>query len=102
MDFVIRNARLPEGAPERPTVDIAFQAGRIIAIERSITAQAPSYDAEGRLACAGLVETHIHLDKSRILDRCAPQPRRTLSPVAIVAPINHTMMVEDSLARAYL
>jgi cytosine deaminase len=100
MDFVIRNARLPEGAPERPTVDIAFKAGRIIAIEGSIAAQAPSYDAKGCLACAGLVETHIHLDKSRIIDRCAPQPRRTLSPVTSVAPIKHTMTVEDTYQRA--
>ena len=96
MDFVIRNARLPEGA----SADIGFERGRIAAIERSITAQAPTYDAKGCLACAGLVETHIHLDKSRIIDRCAPQPRRTLSPVASVAPIKHTMTVEDNYQRA--
>lgn len=100
MDFVIRNARLPEGAPDRPTVDIGFKEGRIAAIERSVTVQSPAYDAKGRLACAGLVETHIHLDKSRIIDRCAPQPRRTLSPVASVAPIKHTMTVEDTYKRA--
>jgi len=96
MDFVIRNARLPEGA----SVDIGFEGGRIAAIERSITAQAPAYDAKGSLACAGLVETHIHLDKSRIIDRCAPQPRRTLSPVASVAPIKHSMTVQDNYQRA--
>src|SRR5262245_5077984 len=96
MDFVIRNARLAEGA----SVDIGFEAGRIAAIERSIAAQAPSYDAKGCLACGGLVETHIHLDKSRIIDRCAPQPRKTLSPVASVAPIKHTMTVEDNYKRA--
>jgi cytosine deaminase len=96
MDFVIRNARLPEGA----SADIGFEGGRIAAIERSIPAQVPAYDAKGCLACAGLVETHIHLDKSRIVDRCAPQPRRTLSPVASVAPIKHTMTVEDNYQRA--
>ncbi|HEX2651993.1 MAG TPA: amidohydrolase family protein [Burkholderiales bacterium] len=96
MDFVIRNARLPEGA----TVDIGIQGGRIAAIERSIAAQAPSYDAKGCLVCAGLVETHIHIDKSRIIDRCAPQPRKTLSPVTGVAPIKHTMTVEDTYKRA--
>ena len=96
MDLVIRNARLAEG----DTVEIGIQAGRIAAIERSITADAPAYDAKGCLACAGLVETHIHLDKSRIIDRCAPQPRRTLSPVASVAPIKHTMSVEDNYQRA--
>src|SRR5262245_14731364 len=100
MDFVIRNARLPDGAPDQPPVDLGFKGGRIAAIERSIAAQAPAYDAKGRLACAGLVETHIHLDKSRIIDRCAPQPRRTLSPVTSVAPIKDTMTVEDNYRRA--
>ena len=96
MDFVIRNARLADGT----TTDIGIKNGRIAGLERSIAAQAPAYDAKGRLACAGLVETHIHLDKSRIIDRCAPQPRKTLSPVTGVAPIKHTMTVEDTYKRA--
>ena len=96
MDLVIRNARFAEG----DTADIGIQGGRIVAVERSISAQAPAYDAKGLLACAGLVETHIHLDKSRIIDRCAPQPRRTLSPVTSVAPIKDTMTVEDNYKRA--
>jgi cytosine deaminase len=96
MDLIIRNARLAEGK----TVDIGIKDGRIVAIEHALTAQAPAYDAKGRLACAGLVETHIHIDKSRIMDRCAPQPRRTLSPVSSVAPIKHTMTVEDTYTRA--
>jgi len=37
-------------------------------------AQCETYDAGGRLVCAGLIESHIHLDKSRIADRC-PLPR---------------------------
>jgi cytosine/creatinine deaminase len=100
MDFVIRNARPAEDTPDRPTVDIGISGGRIAAIGRSITAPAPAYDAKGCLACAGLVETHIHIDKSRIIDRCAPQPRKTLSPVTGVAPIKHTMTVEDTYKRA--
>ena len=48
-----------------------------------------SYDA-GALACPGLIETHIHLDKSRIIDRCAPQERATLSPVFGVTPVKKT------------
>jgi cytosine deaminase len=96
MDLVIRNARLADGA----AVDIGVKDGRIAALEHSIAAQAPVYDAKGCLVCAGLVETHIHLDKSRIIDRCAPQPRKTLSPVTSVAPIKHTMTVEDTYKRA--
>ena len=43
-------------------------------------AAAQSYDAGGRLVCAGLVETHIHLDKSRIIDRCPPPNGRRRQP----------------------
>ena len=74
LDLVIRNARLP-GA-QGPLVDIGIAKGRIAAIEPGIVADAPSHDAQGCLCCAGLVETHIHLDKSRIIDRCAPEPSR--------------------------
>ena len=77
MDLIIRNARLAGSSADQPTVDIGIKAGRIAAIERTLPVQAPSYDAKGCLACAGLVETHIHIDKSRIIDRCGPQPRRT-------------------------
>jgi cytosine deaminase len=97
MEFVIRNARLEAGAP---TVDIGIEKGRIAAIEPSLPAHLPGYDAKGCLACAGLVETHIHIDKSRIIDRCAPQPRATYSPVKGVAPIKDTMTLEDTYKRA--
>ena len=63
-------------------------------------AAAPIYDAKGCLACGGLIETHIHLDKSRVIDRCAPPERRTLSPVIGVRPLKQSMSVEDVRARA--
>src|SRR5262249_1489417 len=63
-------------------------------------ADAEIYDAQGRLACPGLIETHIHIDKSRIIDRCAPQPRKELSPVKGVTPLKPAMTVEDVYARA--
>ncbi len=96
MDLVIRNARPAGGSP----VDIGIEHGRIAAIAPRLAAEGPSFDAQGRLACPGLIETHIHLDKSRIIDRCAPQERRTLSPILGVAPLKKTMSVEDVRARA--
>lgn len=96
MDLIVRNARPGGGA----AVDIGIENGRIAAIAPQLAAEGPSFDAKGRLACAGLVETHIHLDKSRIIDRCAPQDRRTLSPILSVAPIKKEMSVEDVRARA--
>ena len=98
MDLIIRNARLSDrdGGPH----DIGIADGRIVAIAQSIAAEADAYDAQGCLACPGLIETHIHLDKSRIIDRCAPQPRASLSPVKGVTPLKKDMSVEDVHARA--
>jgi len=98
MDLIIRNARLSDRGGE--PLDIGVARGRIAAIAPNIAADAPVYDAGGKLACPGLVETHIHLDKSRIIDRCAPQDRRTLSPVKGVTPLKAAMSVEDVRARA--
>ena len=99
MDLIIRNARLA-GGPGTAPIDIGIDDGRIVAIEPRLAAEGPSFDAQGRLACPGLIETHIHLDKSRIIDRCAPQERKTLSPIAGVAPLKKSMTVEDVHARA--
>lgn len=99
MDLIIRNARLAGGADSAP-VDIGIDEGRIAAIEPRLAADGPSFDAKGRLACPGLIETHIHLDKSRIIDRCAPQERKTLSPITGVAPLKKSMTVEDVRMRA--
>jgi cytosine deaminase len=99
MDFIVRNARLADRAAD-PPLDIGIGKGRIVAVERGLAAEAPSYDAGGRLACPGLIETHIHIDKSRIIDRCAPQERATLSPVKGVTPIKDSMTVEDVRTRA--
>ncbi|MBB4123400.1 amidohydrolase family protein [Martelella radicis] len=68
IDFIIRNARLAE---QETPVDIAFSGSRIASVANGITCDAPSFDAGGRLATPGLTETHIHLDKAGIIDRCA-------------------------------
>jgi cytosine/creatinine deaminase len=99
VDLVIRNARLAD-RPSAGPLDIGVEKGRIVAIEHALAADAEVYDAGGRLACPGLIETHIHLDKSRIIDRCAPQERGALSPVKSVTPLKPGMTVEDVRARA--
>jgi cytosine/creatinine deaminase len=98
LDLIIRNARLA-GRSDAPR-DIGIAGGRIAAIAPNISASAAVYDAHGLLTCPGLIESHIHLDKSRIIDRCAPQERATLSPVFGVTPVKKTMTVEDVYARA--
>jgi cytosine deaminase len=97
VDLIIRNVRL---AGQKTPTDIGVKGGRIAAIDRAIAADAPVYDAGGLLACPGLIESHIHLDKSRIIDRCAPQERKSLSPVFGVTPVKKTMTVEDVYTRA--
>src|ERR1700742_2297007 len=99
LDYVIRNARVP-GATNGGAVDIGFSKGKIAAIESKLVADAPSYDAEGCLCCGGLVETHIHLDKSRIIDRCTPETGRNAQAVARVAAAKKDFTVEDVHARA--
>ena len=100
LDTVIRNARLPD-ASGGPLVDIGIRAGRIVAIEPAIATDAPAHDAQGCLCCGGLIETHIHLDKSRIVDRCAPEPSRSQpNHMARVQAVKATFTVEDIYNRA--
>ncbi len=99
LDLVIANARLPRS--EDRTVDVGIARGRIAAIEPAIAADAPRHDAGGLLCCAGLIETHIHLDKSRIIDRCAPEPSRSRPDhMRRVQAVKGTFTAEDIYARA--
>jgi hypothetical protein len=109
MDLIVRNVRLAERPADGP-VDVGVAAGRIVAIAPGLEAPTPRehdspkaaeiYDAGGRLACAGLVETHIHLDKSRIIDRCPPPAGRAVNPVAAVAPLKAGFTGADVHRRA--
>src|SRR6476620_8466622 len=100
LDYVIRNARVP-GAANGGAVDIGFAKGKIAAIEPRLVADSPSYDAQGCLCCGGLVETHIHLDKSRIIDRCTPEPSRdNPNHMRRVAAVKSGFTVEDIYNRA--
>jgi cytosine/creatinine deaminase len=108
LDLIIRNARLAHGPAGRARasggpelVDIGFRDGRIAAIEPRIAADAPVHDAEGCLCCAGLIETHIHLDKSRIVDRCQPEPSRSQPDhMRRVQAVKASFTVEDIYERA--
>jgi cytosine deaminase len=98
MDLILRNARLPE-APAI-LVDIGVAGGRIAAIQPGLRADGPEHDAGGCLVCGGFVETHIHLDKSCIIDRCAPEEGRNANAVPRVAAVKPGFTVEDVYARA--
>jgi cytosine/creatinine deaminase len=99
MDLIIRNVRLSQARADGP-VDIGVERGRIVEIAPRLDGDAQSFDAGGRLACAGLVETHIHLDKSRIIDRCGPEEGRDVAAVKRIRPLKPHFTVEDVRARA--
>jgi cytosine deaminase len=100
-DLILRNARLANGVAAGATVDIAVAGGRIAAIEPRIAGDGETVDAGGRFVSPGLVESHFHLDKTRILDRVAPLPdRRANDYMMRTSAIKHTFTVEDVYARA--
>lgn len=98
MDLIIRNAQLPDRAPGT-LVDIGVEAGRIVALEPTIAADAQTYDAGGRLACGGLIETHIHLDKGRLLDALPPEQGRAINPVRYVQKFKPQLTEEGTRLR---
>jgi cytosine deaminase len=98
MDLIVKNAR-PVIAPDT-LVDIGISDGRIVAVAPDLPGEGETYDAGGRLVCGGLIETHVHLDKSRIIDRCGPVEGRRVNPVTLTAPLKKDFTVEDVYARA--
>jgi cytosine deaminase len=97
LDLVIRNARLADGR----TVDIGVQRGNIVALVPKLDADGPEQDAGGKLVSPGLIESHFHLDKARIVDRVPLQPNRMVRDhMERTASIKHTFTLEDIYARA--
>jgi cytosine deaminase len=68
IELVLRDARV--AGREDQVVDIGIRDGRIAALEPDLACDAPEQQLGGRLVVPGFVETHIHLDKSNIIDRC--------------------------------
>lgn len=99
-DLVLKNARVAGEAADAPLADVGIENGRIAAIGRPLQAAGEELDLGGRMLSPGLVETHIHLDKSRILDRCQPAPNRGRDHMRRVSAVKPTFTVEDVYARA--
>ena len=97
-DLILRNARL---ARSNAAVDIAVAGGQIAEIKPRISGEGESVDARGRFVSPGLVESHFHLDKSRILDRVDPLPdRRATDYMKRVSAVKDTFTPEDIYARS--
>ncbi len=95
LDLVVRNARLSDGTQ----ADIGIAAGQIAAIAPQLQTDAPSLSAEGCLLSPGLIETHIHLDKTCILDRCPAAEGSVGEAVRLTAAAKAQFTAEDVYAR---
>jgi cytosine/creatinine deaminase len=98
LDLILRKARIAGREPQ--TFDIAVAGGRIVEIATAIAADAPEQGIGGRLVIVGFVETHIHLDKSCILDRCSSERGTLAEAIAQVAAAKRAFNEDDIYQRA--
>src|SRR5256885_5331349 len=98
MDLILRNARLI-GA-EQHTTDIGIVGGKIAEVRPRLAAEGDTIDLGGRLVSSGLIETHIHLDKSCILDRVKAEKGDLEEAIQEVARAKRGFTPEDVYARA--
>jgi cytosine deaminase len=95
-DLIFRNALLRSSpAP----VDIGVKGGRIAAIEPQLAGEAVGVDLGGHLALPGFVDTHIHLDKACLLDRCGHEHASLGDAIRAVSAMKRDFTVEDVYAR---
>ena len=99
MDLILRNA-LIAGAENEPPVDIGIEGGRIAAIEAGLAAEGEEIDAGGRLVSPGFIETHIHLDKSCLLDRCKSVEGTLEEAISEVAKAKRSFQPDEVRERA--
>src|SRR5438067_555878 len=97
MDLILKNAR-----PFRheDISDIGIENGRIAAIAPALTADGPAIDLHGCMVAPGLVETHIHLDKTCIIERCRAEEGTVAEAVEQTAAAKRGFTEEDIYARA--
>jgi cytosine/creatinine deaminase len=98
MDLVIRDACVLDSGELR-RVDIGIQGAAIAAVSPDLAVDAPELKAEGCLVVAGLIETHIHLDKTCILERCRIDEGTVAEAVRETAAAKRNFTVEDVYAR---
>jgi len=98
-DLVLRNARVDGYESD---VDIVVRNGTIRTIERaaSVGADDNEVDAGGRYVSPGFVETHVHLDKSCIVDRVQNREGTLAEAIREVAKAKAAFTADDVHARA--
>src|ERR1700738_874965 len=100
-DFVLRSGRI--AGRDHELVDIGVRDGRIAAIgPRLETSPDSTRDIalDGRLLIPGFVETHIHLDKACISDRCNCVTGTLQEAIAAAAAAKRNFTEQGIYARA--
>ena len=97
MEMILRNA-IVAGQPA--PVDIGFDGGKIAAIGTRLAASGRELDLGGRMVIPPFCETHIHLDKSCILNRCVAEKGTIEEAIGQVAMQKKFFTPEDVYERA--
>lgn len=95
-DCVIRDVRLSDHASR---VDLLVRDGLIAAIGPGIVTEARQVSGNGVLLTPGFVESHIHLDKACILDRCHNETGTLEGAIASVGAAKKGFTQEDVYTR---
>src|SRR5262245_5395404 len=98
MDLILRDAYIA-GAGLPRQVDIGIDGGSIAAIDPRLEAAGREINLGGRFVSPGLVETHIHLDKSSILDRCRAEKGDLAEAIEEVAKAKRGFTPDDVYQR---
>jgi cytosine deaminase len=98
MDLIVRDAHILRDG-KLVNVDIAVEGKTIAAISPALAADGPEVKAEGCFVVPGLIETHIHLDKTCILDRCRIEEGTVAEAVRETAAAKRGFTAEDVYGR---
>src|SRR4030081_1635598 len=99
-DLILRQGRI--AGRDRELVDIGVRDGRIAQIGPRLEMAGSGVrdiTLNGRLLVPGFVETHIHLDKSCISDRCSCRTGTLQEAIEGVAAAKRAFTEEDIYAR---
>ena len=100
MDLILRNAYVIGHSEAAAQVDIGIDRGRIAAIAPGLAAGGREIDLGGRLVAPSFIETHIHLDKSCILERCKSEKGDLEEAIEQVAVAKKRFTADDCYERA--
>ena len=97
MELTLHKVRLTESPDE--VVDVGVSAGKIVQIRPRLAEGDRALHLDGRLVLPGFCESHIHLDKSCLLDRCT-QRGGLAEAIGEVAGLKADFTAEDVATRA--